>query len=206
MGKRENTRVRYFVKVMKASAVSTIGKRFLALKCGSNRHVSVTENDERTVSLIKDTCWLVWLGYIRNPPEGAVHVCFLHRNMTTERGFFGSAVVPGGPPHPKYASPDFALHGIRNFGYSQFLPGESICHLMGPVRYLWYAVRGQRTTLFVALTYHLQSRTWHVIKNPWVRKKNNPPTHPPNNKKSNKKHASLWTNGPACLCCCYFYM
>ena len=54
MGKSENTRVRYFVKVMKASAVSTIGKNFLTLKCGSNRNVSVTENDEHTVSLIKE--------------------------------------------------------------------------------------------------------------------------------------------------------
>ena len=39
---------------MKASAVSTIGKNFLALKCGSSRNVLVTENDECTVSLIKE--------------------------------------------------------------------------------------------------------------------------------------------------------
>ena len=54
MGKSDNNRVRYLFNVMKASAVSTIGKNISALKCGSNRNVSVTENDERTVSLIKE--------------------------------------------------------------------------------------------------------------------------------------------------------
>ena len=54
LGKSDNNRVRYLFNVMKASAVSTIGKNISALKCGSNRNVSVTENDERTVSLIKE--------------------------------------------------------------------------------------------------------------------------------------------------------